>query len=198
MLNFVITLKNLRWQMTFILKISKKLIFQQQHQLLAPHLTDLKEDTGKTTISCNKSSAVAEMGNRRHNRHGPKRGGLLCQCPFPPRMGGSCAVSPSNTVWPELRSTSTPSGIFIPSPFGHNRHWLKMGGAVHAPFGGGGELGLHLTQCGLGRGLPPYQVASWSSHPFCQWFSLVVTSVMPFLDVIHAPSFNKLVSLIVP
>jgi len=23
-----------------------------------------------------------------------------------------------------------------------------------------GELGAHLTQCGLGRGLPPYQVAS--------------------------------------
>jgi len=23
-----------------------------------------------------------------------------------------------------------------------------------------GELGLHLTQCGLGRGLPPYQVVS--------------------------------------
>ena len=26
----------------------------------------------------NKSSAVAEMGDRGHNRHGPKRGGLLC------------------------------------------------------------------------------------------------------------------------
>jgi len=24
-----------------------------------------------------------------------------------------------------------------------------------------GELGPHLTQCGLGQGLPPYQVASW-------------------------------------
>jgi len=28
------------------------------------------------------------------------------------------------------------------------------------PLSGGVELGLHLTQCGLGRGLPPYQVAS--------------------------------------
>ena len=32
----------------------------------------------------------------------------------------------------------------------------------YAPFGGGErELGPHLTQCGLGRGLPMYQVASW-------------------------------------
>ena len=28
------------------------------------------------------------------------------------------------------------------------------------------ELGPHLTQCGLGRGLLPYQVASWSIEPF--------------------------------
>jgi len=32
----------------------------------------------------------------------------------------------------------------------------KVGGLC--PFYG--ELGPHLTQCGLGRGLPPYQVAS--------------------------------------
>jgi len=34
----------------------------------------------------NKSSAVAEMGDRGHNRHGPKRGrGLLC--PFRGELG---------------------------------------------------------------------------------------------------------------
>jgi len=33
------------------------------------------------------------------------------------------------------------------------------------PFWGGG-LGPHLTQSRLGRGLPPYQVASWSLQPF--------------------------------
>jgi len=27
-------------------------------------------------------------------------------------------------------------------------------------------VGPHLPQCGLGRGLPPYQVASWSIQPF--------------------------------
>jgi len=31
-----------------------------------------------------------------------------------------------------------------------------------APFAGGGELGPRLTQCGLERGLLPYQVASSS------------------------------------
>ena len=29
-------------------------------------------------------------------------------------------------------------------------------------------VGPHLTQCGLGRGLPLYQVASWSIQPFGQ------------------------------
>jgi len=49
--------------------------------------------------------------------------------------------------------------------FGHNRHgWKIVEGAV--PFFLRGELGLHLTQCGLGRELPPYQVASWSLQPF--------------------------------
>ena len=35
-----------------------------------------------------------------------------------------------------------------------------------AAFAGGGELGPHLTQCGLGRGLLLYQVASSSIQPF--------------------------------
>jgi len=54
-----------------------------------------------------KSSAVAEMGDRDHNRHGPKRGGGCC-APF---AGG--AGSASNTMWPGTRSTSVPSGVFI-------------------------------------------------------------------------------------
>jgi len=35
----------------------------------------------------------------------------------------------------------------------------KVWGAVLYPFRGG-EMGPHLAQCGLGRGLPPYQVVS--------------------------------------
>jgi len=39
-------------------------------------------------------------------------------------------------------------------------------GEVAVPLFGCGELGPHVTQCGLGRGLPSYQVASWSVQPF--------------------------------
>ena len=53
-----------------------------------------------------KSSAVAEMGDRGHNKHGPKRGG--CCAPFAGGAGYS-----SNTVWPGPRSTLVPSGVFI-------------------------------------------------------------------------------------
>jgi len=36
----------------------------------------------------------------------------------------------------------------------------KEGGAAVRLSDGGGEAGPHLTQCRLGRGLPPYRVAS--------------------------------------
>jgi len=39
----------------------------------------------------------------------------------------------------------------------------KLGGLC--PFGVG-ELGIHLTQCGQGRGLPARQLSSWSVKPF--------------------------------
>ena len=60
-------------------------------------------------IQCNKSSAVAEMGDRDHNRHGPKRGAAV------------------PLLW---------------------------------------ELAPSLVQCGLGRGLSPYQAASSSIQSF--------------------------------
>jgi len=47
---------------------------------------------------------------------------------------------------------------------GHNRHGPKRREGCCAPFAG--ELGPRLTQCGLGRGLRLYQVASSSIHPF--------------------------------
>jgi len=58
----------------------------------------------------NKSSAVAEMGDRGHDRHGPKRAGG--------GAGGAMPLSrstenPSNTMWPAPMSTSVPSGVFI-------------------------------------------------------------------------------------
>jgi len=47
-------------------------------------------------------------------------------------------------------------------PFGHNTHGPKIG--VLRPFWEGDVS--HVTQCGLSRGLPSYQVASWSIQPF--------------------------------
>jgi len=37
--------------------------------------------------------------------------------------------------------------------------WAEKYGVL-CPFRGEGELGPHVTQCRLGRGLPPYQVTS--------------------------------------
>jgi len=44
--------------------------------------------------------------------------------------------------------------------------WVKKWGAS-VPLSMG-ELGPYLTQCCLGRGLPPYQVEPWSIQPFGQ------------------------------
>ena len=68
------------------------------------------------------------MGHRGHNTQGR----LLC-----PFRGG--AGSPSNTMWPGLRSTSVPSGVFIHSAMGQT-----LGGRA-VPFFWG-ELGHHRTQ----------------------------------------------------
>jgi len=62
--------------------------------------------TAEVIISWNKSSAVAEMGDRAKARW-VKKWGVLC----PLSVGG--AGSPSNTLSPNPRPTSTPSGILI-------------------------------------------------------------------------------------
>jgi len=66
---------------------------------------------------------------------------------------GRRAGSPSNTTWPQPRSTSMTSFILIHPTFGHNRHGPKLGRTV-PPF-----WGSHLTQYRLGWGLAPCQVA---------------------------------------
>ena len=90
-----------------------------------------------------------------HNRHVPKMG----LCPF----GGGGAGSPSNTMWPGPRPTSVPSGTLIRPAVSPQDMRRKLGGAV---LFGRGELGPHLTQCGLGWGLLPCQVSFWSIQPF--------------------------------
>jgi len=60
----------------------------------------------QTAPQINKSSAVAEMGNRGHNRQGPKREGGAVPL-------SRSAGNPSNTMSPVPMSTSVPSGVFI-------------------------------------------------------------------------------------
>ena len=64
--------------------------------------------------------------------------------------------SRSNTILPGLRPTSVPSATFIHPVVWSQQTWPKIGGGCAAFLG---ELSPHLTQCALGRGLPPYQMA---------------------------------------
>ena len=92
-----------------------------------------------------------------HNRHGQKTGGLVC--PFlrgaGPDVTQCCLDRP--------RPTPVPSGTLIHaavSPQHVGQNW----GCCASPLGASG--GPHLTQCRLGRGLLPHQVASSSIQPF--------------------------------
>jgi len=69
--------------------------------------------------------------------------------------------TPSNTMWPGPKSTSVPSGVFIHLAVCHKRHGQKIGWGWVFPF-----WGPNRTQSRLGRGLPPYEVASYSIRPF--------------------------------
>ena len=85
------------------------LLFKTRHRCQTPPQIFIYDSSNNVPLGLGKikkSSAVAEMGDRRHSRHGPKRGGLLC--PF--RRG---AGSPSNTAWPGPKFTYVPSGILI-------------------------------------------------------------------------------------
>jgi len=56
------------------------------------------------------------------------------------------------------------SGVDETGDCGHSRHGPKTG--LLCPVRGWAELGPRQTQCGLGQGLLPYQVASSSIQPF--------------------------------
>jgi len=63
-----------------------------------------------------KSSAVAEMGDRSHNRHGPKREGAAVPLSLGPRQtqcGLGLGVLPYQVASESIQ------------PFGHNRHGTK-------------------------------------------------------------------------
>jgi len=94
-----------------------------------------------------KYSAAAEMGDRARAKWVEKWGG--CCATF----HGVGAGSPSNATSPGTRPTSVPPASCL---HGHNRHGPKIGGCCAPLFGGARS---HLTSRGLGRGLPPHQLA---------------------------------------
>ena len=107
----------------------------------------------------NKSSAVAEMGDRGHNRHNMGR-----------KEGGAVPLS-RGELGPHLTQCGVGRGLLRAKWRLHLSSCLatidmgrKLGAVAF-----GEELRPHLTQRRLGRGLPPYQVASRSIQ---QWVGL--------------------------
>jgi len=118
--------------------------------VLAPRLIQCGRGRGLLPYQV-ATSSIQPFG---HNRHGPK-----IECALFLGVAGS----PSNTKTPGPRPTSIPSGILVHPAVWPQRTLVKNWGL--APLGEE-ELAPHLTQCRVGRGLPPYQVASWSMQPF--------------------------------
>jgi len=127
-----------------------------------PHLTQCRLGRGLPPYQM-VSSSIQPFG---HNRHGPKIGGCA-------PLGG--AGSPCNTIMPGPTSTSLSSGILI-----HPAVWPQQTRAENGGWGGvllfKGELGPHVTQCGLGRGLPstkwhldPCSRLAWPQHVRQNW-----------------------------
>ena len=109
---------------------------------------------------CSPISYKSSAGQRKHIGQRPMFYHWTTQ---PHREGG--AGSSSNTKSPGPRSTST-----------INMGWKKIGRAP-PPFWGG-VAGPYLIQSGLGRGLAPYQVVSWSMQPFgCNRYGLKIGGV---------------------
>ena len=92
------------------------------------------------TAVFNNSSAVAEMGDRGHNRHWPKRWGAAV--PDSRRAG-----TPSDTMWPGPRSIPYQVASSSIQPFGHNRHRPKLVG-VGVPFFAGSWVPIEHSRLG--------------------------------------------------
>ena len=93
------------------------------------HTWPFKKLDGQTK----RSSAVAEMGDRGHNRYGPKRGGA--------------AVPLSRELGPRLAQCGLGQGLLLYQaasssiqPFGHNRHGPKIGWGGCALFSNVGDF----------------------------------------------------------
>ena len=73
------------------------------------------------------------------------------------KLGCARAEAYHRTKWHLDPSSRLAQQILSIQPFGRNTRAENWG---LCPLYGEGELDSHLAQCGMGRGLPPYQVAS--------------------------------------
>ena len=93
------------------------------------------------------------------DRHGPKIGWGLCPVFF---WGGELGLNRTQSRlgrgYLHTKCHLSPCSRLAATDIGR-----KLGNC--APLGEW-ELGPHLTQCRLGRGIPPYQMASWYIQPF--------------------------------
>jgi len=83
---------------------------------------------------------------------------------LPPILGRG-AGSPSSTMWPGPRPTSMPSAILIQPDVWPQQTCSKNWGFCPL-LGEGAGSPSNTKSPGLGRGLPPYQMASQSIQPF--------------------------------
>ena len=109
-------------------------------------------------FTCNKCSAVAEMGDRLATTDMGRNvgeGAVPLRVKLGPHLTQCC---PGRGI-PSYQWHLDPSSRLATTNMGQ-----KLGGGC-VPFCVG-ELGPHLAQCGLGRGLLPYRVAFSSIQPF--------------------------------
>ena len=114
----------------------------------------------QTFIQHNKSSAVAELGDRLATTDMDQKVGVA----VPLLWGrGSWVPIKHNVAWTEAwlhtKWHLDPFSRLATTDMGR---WLGL----CPSFFGRGELGPHLIQCGLGRGPLPYEVATWYTQPF--------------------------------
>ena len=128
------------------------------------------------------------MGDRGHNRHGPRNGWGRCAVFFwvswvPIEHKVAWAEAYLHTKWHLIHPAVWPQRTLA-------ENWGGL-----CPFRGGG-LCPHLTQCRVGRGLPPYQVASSSVQPFGHnRRRLKIGGSVPLWGGVGSPSNTRLTSI---
>ena len=99
---------------------------------------------------------VASMVIHRGRATAANAGGKWKQLSSSMRASRGIDQTSHRSLWLVYINLQELSSSWDGQPFGHSRHGSKIGR----------QLGPHVTQCLLGRGLPPYQVVSWCIQPF--------------------------------